>query len=121
MEKGWIGYGITDNMTIDSLRLLTNSAATLWLRLSQFGSPELLIQRSSFDEWLTTVRPGLSSADEQVIRRDYRRLSLLLTELEMLTRSREQALALIMDAVQLSSLHEAEPDDESSPPSRDPC
>lgn len=106
-------------MTIDSLRLLTNSAATLWLRLSQFGSPELLIQRS-FDEWLTTVRHGLSSADEQAIRRDYRRLSLLLTELEMLTRSREQALALIMDAVQLSSLHEAEPDDESPPPSRDP-
>lgn len=86
-------------MTIDSLRLLTDSAAILWQRLSQFGSPDLLGQRVSFEEWLSATRPCLSSADEQAIRRDYRRLTLLITELEMLTRSREQALALIMEAL----------------------
>lgn len=95
-------YGIADTMTIDSLRLLTDSAASLWRRLSQFGSPDLLGRRTPFDEWLATVKPGLSSADEQAIRRDYRRLTLLLTELEILTCSREQALALILETVQQS-------------------
>lgn len=95
-------YGIADTMTIDSLRLLTDSAASLWRRLSQFGSPDLLGRRTPFDEWLATVKPGLSSADEQAIRRDYRRLTILLTELEILTRSREQALALILETVQQS-------------------
>ncbi|MCS6887376.1 MAG: hypothetical protein NZQ09_04135 [Chloroflexus sp.] len=86
-------------MTIDSLRLLAGSAASLWQRLSQLGAPDLLSRRASFEEWLTAARPGLSSADEQALRRDYRRFTLLLTELEMLTRSREQALALIQDAM----------------------
>ncbi|PMP78442.1 MAG: hypothetical protein C0184_10950 [Chloroflexus aggregans] len=89
-------------MTIDSVRLLTDSAAILWRRLSQFGSPDLLARRVSCDEWLATMQPGLSMADEQAIRRDYRRLTRLLAELEMLTRSHEQAIALIMDAIRQS-------------------
>ncbi|GIW91814.1 MAG: hypothetical protein KatS3mg109_2246 [Pirellulaceae bacterium] len=91
-------------MTIDSVRLLTDSAAMLWRRLSQFGSLDLLARRVSCDDWLATMQSSLSTADEQAIRRDYRRLTRLLTELEMLTRSREQAITLIMDAIRQSDV-----------------
>lgn len=100
-------------MTIDSLRLLADSAANLWQRLSQFGAPDLLGRRAPFEEWLAAARPSLSSADEQAIRRDYRRLNLLLTELEMLTRSRERALALIMETIRQDGAPTASPSPES--------
>ncbi len=87
-------------MAIDSLRLLAGSAARLWHQLSQFAPLEAL---QPFDEWLLAAQPHISTVDEQTLRRDYRRLTLLVSELEMLTRSREQALILIMDALAASS------------------
>jgi len=108
VEVGLANYD-TGIMTIDSLRLLTDSAAILWQRLSQFGSPDLLGRRVAFEEWLAATQPRLSSADEQAIRRDYRRLSILLAELERLTCSREQALALIMHAIDRSAAGKSEP------------
>lgn len=81
-------------MAIDSVRLLTDSAAQLYRRLSAVrpigaaGGP--------FDEWLGPAQP-LDHADEQALRRDYRRLVTMIDELETLVRSRPRALALVRE------------------------
>lgn len=82
-------------MAIDSVRLLTNSAAQLYRRLSAVrpvgaaGGP--------FDEWLGASGQQLDHADEQALRRDYRRLVTMIDELETLVRSRPRALDLVRE------------------------
>lgn len=82
-------------MAIDSVRLLTDSAAQLWRRLNVVR-PLDAPAASSFDEWLDAAsRPPLDQAEEQALRRDYRNLINLLEELETLVRSRSRALDMV--------------------------
>jgi hypothetical protein len=84
-------------MAIDSVRLLTDCAAQLYRRLSAVhplggaGGP--------FDEWLGLESRQLDHAEEQALRRDYRRLVTIIDELETLVRSRPRALELVRAAV----------------------
>ncbi len=83
-------------MTIDSIRLLTDSAAQVWQRLSAIHALEPCIGSASFDDWLGPMEYlAFDQAEEQALRRDYRLLANLLAELETLVHSREQALALV--------------------------
>ena len=81
-------------MAIDSIRLLTDSAAQLYRRLS--GLRPLDAATRPFDEWVGATRPS-DHAEEQVLRRDYRRLVTIIDELETLVRSRPRALELIRE------------------------
>ncbi len=84
-------------MAIDSVRLLIDSAGPLWQRLSGYGSIDRLPLSDSFDDWIksTTPVPRFTGVEEQALRRDYRRLRNLLTDIETLLRSRSQTLALV--------------------------
>ncbi|MEI8306842.1 MAG: hypothetical protein WCF99_07210 [Chloroflexales bacterium] len=84
-------------MAIDSVRLLTNSAAQLWRGLSHFSSIESLTASDCFDDWIGTAAPAvaLDRAEEQSLRRDYRRLIMLIDEIETLVRSRSRAIDLV--------------------------
>jgi molybdopterin-guanine dinucleotide biosynthesis protein A len=83
-------------MAIDSVRLLTDSAAQIWRRLARFTPLAALSASESFDEWLGAAnRAALDPAEEQALRRDYRRLSNLIEEIETLVRSRARALELV--------------------------
>jgi hypothetical protein len=77
--------------------MLTESAAQIWQRLSGYSSIETLPTCDSFELWLakTTPRPILDQYEEQLIRRDYRRLCEILTEIETLVRSRDRAIELV--------------------------
>lgn len=81
-------------MAIDSVRLLTDSAAQLYRRLSAVRP--LDSAGGLFDEWLGASRP-LDHAEEQALRRDYRRLLTMIDELETLVRSRPRALDLVRE------------------------
>lgn len=87
-------------MAIDSVRLLSDSAAQLWRRLNLVRPLETPDDGSSFEAW---IGPGgqkqLDHAEEQALRRDYRRLLTLLEELEILVRSRSRALELVREQV----------------------
>jgi len=83
-------------MAIDSVRLLADSAAQLWRQLAPFSPIEALSSSECFDEWLGAAgRASLDAAEEQALRRDYRRLSTLIEEIETLVRSRARALDLV--------------------------
>jgi hypothetical protein len=84
-------------MAIDSVRLLTDSAAQLWRGLSCYSSIESLTASDCFDDWIGTTAPApaLDRAEEQSLRRDYRRLITLIDEIETLVRSRPRALDLV--------------------------
>ncbi|NJM08863.1 hypothetical protein HC891_25695 [Candidatus Gracilibacteria bacterium] len=84
-------------MAIDSLRLLTDSAAQIWQRLSHFSPIEVLQNSDCFEDWIHAVErvPPLDHTEEQLLRREYRRFLEILTEIETLTRSRTQALELV--------------------------
>ncbi|GAB4441018.1 MAG: hypothetical protein OHK0015_37820 [Chloroflexi bacterium OHK40] len=83
-------------MAIDSVRLLTDSAAQLWRRLSSVQPLETPTAAESFDEWLgTAAHARLDHAEEQALRRDYRSLVNLIEELGTLVRSRAHALELV--------------------------
>jgi hypothetical protein len=84
-------------MAIDSLRLLTDSAAQIWQRLSRFSPIEVVQNSTCFEDWIYGVDrvPPLDQTEEQLLRRDYRRFLEILTEIETLTRSRSQALELV--------------------------
>ena len=86
-------------MAIDTVRLLTESAAQIWQRLSPYGSIEALPSQEGFDAWLQLAqpRPSLDHTEEQALRRDYRRLCEILTEIEALVRSRPRALELVLN------------------------
>ncbi|PDW00719.1 hypothetical protein [Candidatus Chloroploca asiatica] len=79
-------------MAIDTIRLLTDSAAQLYAtldRLRPLGDPD-----ASFDVW----RAGLGmldDADEQQLRRNYRRLLTMIAEIEGLVCSHATAIALV--------------------------
>lgn len=82
-------------MAIDSVRLLTDSAAQLYRRL---GTLRPLEQASApFDVWLGADRQLDDQAEAQALRRDYRRLVTMIDELETLVRSRALALALVRE------------------------
>jgi hypothetical protein len=82
-------------MAIDSVRLLTDSAAQLWRRLNVVR-PLDAPAGASFDEWLDSAgRQPLDQAEEQSLRRDYRSLVNLLEELETLVRSRSRAIDMV--------------------------
>ncbi|WP_129627744.1 hypothetical protein [Candidatus Oscillochloris fontis] len=85
-------------MAIDSVRLLTDSAAQIWRGLSRYSSIEALTASECFDDWIRANRPQtpLDHADEQALRRDYRRLMTLIDEIETLVRSRSQAIRLVI-------------------------
>lgn len=84
-------------MAIDSVRLLTDSAVHVWRGLSHYGSIETLTTSNCFDEWIGTMTPRqpLNRAEEQLLRRDYRRLTTLIAEIETLVRSRTRAIDLV--------------------------
>ena len=84
-------------MAIDSVRLLTNSAAQIWRDLSRYSSIESLTASDCFDDWIGITVPAvaLNRAEEQALRRDYRRLITLIDEIETLVYSRPRAIDLI--------------------------
>lgn len=83
-------------MAIDSVRLLTDSAAQLWRRLSAVHTLEPFGDAAYFDDWLgTNARLQLDLPEEQALRRDYRLLTNLIVDLEALVHSREQAVARV--------------------------
>jgi hypothetical protein len=83
-------------MAIDSVRLLTDSAAQLWRNLSRYSSIELLTSSDCFDDWIVAAAPpSFDKAEEQSLRRDYRRLLTLIDEIETLVHSRPRALELV--------------------------
>ena len=84
-------------MAIDSVRLLSESAAQLWRRLNIVRPLDTPDDNASFDAWIGPRPTPLDQAEEQALRRDYRRLQTLLDELETLVRSRERALALVRE------------------------
>jgi hypothetical protein len=84
-------------MAIDSVRLLSESAAQLWRRLNIVRPLDTPDDNASFDAWIGPRPAPLDQAEEQALRRDYRRLQTLLDELETLVRSRERALALVRE------------------------
>ncbi|EFO79288.1 hypothetical protein OSCT_2869 [Oscillochloris trichoides DG-6] len=88
----------SNTMAIDSVRLLTDSAAQIWRGLSRYSSLEALTTSECFDEWISANRPPmpLDRAEEQALRRDYRRLTTLIDEIETLVRSRSQAIQLVV-------------------------
>jgi hypothetical protein len=84
-------------MAIDSIRLLTDSAAQLWPRLAGYGPIDALLNSSCYDEWLAIAArsQNLPLADQQLLRRDYRRMCNLIDEIETLVRSRSRAIELV--------------------------
>lgn len=82
-------------MAIDSVRLLTDSAAQLWRRLEQIRPMAAPGNNDGFDEWLGAAR--LDQGEEQALRRDYRRLINLIDEISTLVRSRARALDLVRE------------------------
>lgn len=86
-------------MAIDSIRLLSDSAAQLWQRLSAVRPLDPSADGDSFDVWLGARPKALDQAEEQALRRDFRRLRTLLDEIETLVRSRDRALALVREQV----------------------
>lgn len=83
-------------MAIDSVRLLTDSAAQLWRQLSPYSSIESLTSSDCFDDWIRhSPRTSFDQAEEQSLRRDYRRLVNLIEEIETLVRSRNRAIDLL--------------------------
>lgn len=85
-------------MAIDSVRLLSDSAAQLWRRLSLVRPLETPGEAPGFDAWFAAAdRIPLDPAEEQALRRDYRRLQTLIEELEVLVRSRARAVELVRE------------------------
>ncbi len=85
-------------MAIDSVRLLSDSAAQIWRRLNLVHPLEIPAETSGFESWIGPGgRKQLDSAEEQALRRDYRRLQTLIDEIEFLVRSRPRALELIRE------------------------
>ncbi|MEI7645964.1 MAG: hypothetical protein WCJ55_16975 [Chloroflexales bacterium] len=84
-------------MAIDSVRLLTDSAAQIWRSLSCYSSIESLTASDCFDDWIGAIAPvvAFDRAEEQSLRRDYRRLITLIDEIETLIRSRPRAIDLV--------------------------
>jgi hypothetical protein len=84
-------------MAIDSIRLLTDSAAQLWPRLAGYGPIDTLLNSSCYDEWIIIAARSadIPLADQQLLRRDYRRMCNLIDEIETLVRSRSRALELV--------------------------
>jgi hypothetical protein len=86
-------------MAIDSVRLLTDGAAQLYRRLSAIRPLESMA--SPFEQWLGDTCHD--QAEEQALRRDYRRLSQIIDELAGLVRSRPLAIALVHEQAAVSS------------------
>jgi len=86
-----------EHMALDSIRILTTSAGQLWQRLGTYGTLEALPSCSSFEEWLRSAgHPGsLNQIEELQLRRDYRQLYRLLTQIETLVHSQSLALELV--------------------------
>jgi hypothetical protein len=93
-------------MAIDSVRLLTDSAAQIWRGLSSYSSIESLTTSDCFEDWIgaAPARPALDRAEEQLLRREYRRLINLIEEIETLVRSRARALDLVRARIAEDSL-----------------
>lgn len=87
-------------MAIDSARLLADSAAQIYRRLPPIQPLEGL--DLPFEEWLGALVPT-EPAEEQALRRDYRRVRTLIDELTILVCSRSQALALVRTSVEAES------------------
>jgi hypothetical protein len=83
-------------MDINTVRLLTDSAAQCYRRLSAVHPVEG-VGVASFDEWLGAGIGQLDHAEAQALRRDYRRLVTIIDEIETLVRSRPQALNLVRE------------------------
>ncbi|NNJ13489.1 hypothetical protein EKD04_024495 [Chloroflexales bacterium ZM16-3] len=93
-------------MAIDSVRLLTDSAVQIWRGLSRYSSIESLTASDCFEDWITTTSPSvaLDRAEEQSLRREYRRLTTLIEEIETLVRSRSRALDLVRSRIDEDAL-----------------
>lgn len=84
-------------MTIDSIRLLADSAGPLWERLSAVAAIDGLLTSESFDDWFANSAGQVdpNRMELHLIRRDYYRLRNLLNDLECLVQSRPAALDLV--------------------------
>jgi DNA gyrase/topoisomerase IV subunit A len=92
-------------MAIDSVRLLTDSAAQMWRGLSRYSSIESLTNSDCFDEWIiAAAATPLDRAEEQSLRREYRRLTTLIDEIETLVRSRSRAIDLVRSRISEDAL-----------------
>ena len=84
-------------MAIDSVRLLSDSAAQLWRRLNLVRPLDTPGADDCFERWIGPAPIQLPQADEQALRRDYKRLLTLIEEIETLVRSRDRALAIVRE------------------------
>jgi hypothetical protein len=83
-------------MAIDSLRLLIDSAALVWRRLQRYGSIEGLLDSACFELWLSAASGSqLDAAEEQEVRRDYRRMIELMSDITALLHSRSEACRIV--------------------------
>lgn len=85
------------DMTLDSIRILSVSAGQIWQRLGNYGTLETLPSSPDFEHWCcnTENTGSLNQIDELQLRRDYRRLYRLLSQIETLVHSRSLALELV--------------------------
>lgn len=84
-------------MAIDSVRILADSAGHLWQRLDTYGPLDIIPTGNGCDDWLreiSQVRP-LNRVEELQLRRDYSRLYCLLTQIEILVKSKSRAVELV--------------------------
>lgn len=88
-------------MAIDSIRLLTDGAAQIYRRLSAIRPLESLA--GPFEQWLGDACHD--QAEEQALRRDYRRLNQIIDELASLVRSRPLAIALVHEQAAVNETH----------------
>lgn len=86
-----------ESMSIDSVRILTDSTRNLWYRLGRYGTLESLSMSNSFDDWIcgSTCLDTLNQTEMLQLRRDYVRFSQLFAQIEALVHSKWRALALV--------------------------
>ena len=85
------------SIALDTIRMLTDSAAHLWQRLDQYAPLDNFPQRGTFSDWLAGAVPNLhlDIAEEQQLERDYRRLCSLVDQLAQLLRDEADVLAAV--------------------------
>ncbi len=84
-------------MTINSMRILVDSASQLWQRLATYGMADLLDTSSEDDACLRTMidLAALPQIEALQLRRDYHRFYHLLHQIEALGYSKAVALELV--------------------------
>lgn len=91
-------------MTIDSMRILLESASQIWQRLATYGLAHLLDTNSEDDAGLRTMIDLVTPNEIEALqlRRDYHRLYHLLHQIEALGYSPAVALELVRTRARLN-------------------